>query len=348
MIDRKREISIDGSYGEGGGQIVRTACALSSITGIPCRIYNIRKNRKKPGLGHQHVLGLKALALLCGGELSGDSLGSTEIMLVPGRISVASLDVEIVTAGSITLLLQTLLLPAFFAHGAVRISFHGGATDTFFSPVIDYHRFVFSNILERLGLKSSTEITRRGFYPRGGAEVGVEVTPGRISNWRCKERGRLRKVLIMSGAADILKERRVAERQAESAEKTLGFGPDVPVKSVIEYFPALSAGSTITISGEFENTAIGSDSLGRPGKRAEAVGGEAARMFLDEFNSGACLDAHAADQVLPYLSLGEGESLFTTSRISKHTETNIWVLNRFLDRRIEVEQRGAGAVIRIL
>lgn len=346
-MNRKREISIDGSYGEGGGQIVRTACALSAITGIPCRIYNIRKNRKNPGLGHQHVLGLKALALLCGGELSGDSQGSTEITLAPGSLGGASLDVEIMTAGSITLLLQTLLLPAFFAHGAVRISFHGGATDTFFSPVIDYHRFVFSKILERLGLKSATEITRRGFYPKGGAEVGVEVTPGRISNWKCTERGRLRKVLIMSGAADILKERRVAERQAESAEKTLGFGPGIPVETVIEYFPALSAGSTITIVGEFENTAIGSDSLGRPGKRAEAVGGEAARMFLGEFNSGACLDAHAADQVLPYLSLAEGESLFSVSEIRKHATANIWVIGQFIDRRIDIEPLGAGAVIRI-
>jgi RNA 3'-phosphate cyclase len=346
-MNRRREISIDGSYGEGGGQIVRTAAALSAVTGVPCRIYNIRKNRKNPGLARQHVLGLRALALLCGGELSGDSLGSTEIALVPGRISAASLDVDIDTAGSITLLLQTLLLPSFFAPGAVRISFHGGATDTFFSPVIDYHRFVFSDILERLGLMSSTGIIRRGFYPRGGAEVGVEVTPGRISNWRCTERGRLRKVLIMSGAADILKERRVAERQAESAEKTLGFGPDVPVESVIEYFPALSAGSTITIAGEFENTAIGSDSLGRPGKRAEAVGGDAARAFLSEFNSGACLDAHAADQVLPYLSLAEGESLFSVSEIRKHATTNIWVIGQFLYRRIELEPLGAGAVIRI-
>jgi len=346
-MNERREISIDGSYGEGGGQIVRTACALSAITGIPCHIYNIRKSRKNPGLGHQHVLGLRALARLCGGELTGDEQGSTGISLFPGRIEAKSLDVEIKTAGSIALLLQTLLLPAFFAPGPVRINFHGGATDTFFAPVIDYHRFVFSNILERIGLKSATEITRRGFYPRGGAEVGVEVTPGSVSNWRCTERGRLRKILIMSGAADILKARRVAERQAESAEKTLGFGPGIPVESVIEYFPALSAGSTITIAGDFENTAIGSDSLGRPGKRAEAVGSEAARMFLDEFNSGACLDAHAADQVLPYLSLAEGESLFTVSEIRKHTTTNIWVIGQFIDRRIELEPLGAGTVVRI-
>ncbi|OGE22590.1 MAG: RNA 3'-terminal-phosphate cyclase [Candidatus Dadabacteria bacterium RIFCSPHIGHO2_12_FULL_53_21] len=346
-MNRNKEISIDGSYGEGGGQIVRTACALSAITGVPCRIYNIRKNRKNPGLGHQHVLGLRALARLCGGTLSGDRQGSTEITLAAGGLGASSLDVEIMTAGSITLLLQTLLLPAFLSRGTVRISFHGGATDTFFSPVIDYHRFVFSNILARIGLKSATEITRRGFYPRGGAEVGVEVTPGSVSNWRCTERGRLRKILILSGAADILKARRVAERQAEAAEKALGFGPGTQVESIVEYFPSLSAGSTITVVGDFENTAIGSDSLGRPGKRAEAVGEEAALAFIKEFNSGACLDAHATDQVLPYLSLAEGESLFNTSRISKHTATNIWVIGQFIDRRIDLDPRGAGTFIRI-
>ncbi|MEW6143559.1 MAG: RNA 3'-terminal phosphate cyclase [Thermodesulfobacteriota bacterium] len=346
-MNRNKEITIDGSYGEGGGQIVRTAAALSAITGVPCRIYNIRMNRKNPGLARQHVLGLRALARLSGGELTGDSLGSTEITLVPGRMTSASLDVDIETAGSITLLLQTLLLPSFFAPGTVHIGFHGGATDTFFSPVIDYHRFVFSNLLARLGLSCVTEVVRRGFYPRGGAEVGVKVIPESVSNWICTERGRLRKILILSGAAEVLKPRRVSERQAEAALKTLGFGTGVPIENVVEYFPTLSAGSTITIVGEFENTAIGADSLGSPGKRAEAVGDGAARMFLHEFNSGACLDAHAADQVLPYLSMAEGVSRFTTSRISRHTETNIWVLGRFLDRRIEVEPLGAGAVIRI-
>jgi len=346
-MEMKREILIDGSYGEGGGQIVRTACALSAITSVPVRIRNIRKNRKNPGLARQHVLGLRALARLCGGCLSGDSLGSTEITLVPGGISAASLDVDIETAGSITLLLQTLLLPAFFAPETVRIGFHGGATDTFFAPVFDYFRFVFVNILERLGLKCETEIMRRGFYPRGGAEVGALVTPGRISNWRCAGRGHLRQIRILSGASEILRPRRVAERQAEAAEKTLGPGAGVTVESVAEYFQASSAGSTITIIGDFENTAIGADSLGSPGKRAESVGAEAARMFLDEFNSNACLDSHAADQVLPYLALAGGESSFTVSRVSKHTETNIWVINQFLDRSIDVEPRGSVSMISI-
>jgi RNA 3'-phosphate cyclase len=342
-----KEICIDGSYGEGGGQIVRTACAFSAITGVPCHITDIRKNRKNPGLARQHVLGLGALASLCGGELSGNSVGSTQITLVPRRIGAVSLDVHIETAVSITLLLQTLLLPSFFAPGTVRMCFHGGATDTYFSPVFDYCRFVFLSILDRLGLKCLTEVGRRGFYPRGGAKVGAEAVPGSISSWRCTERGRLRKIRIFSGAADVLRPRRVSERQAESAEKTLGFGPGIQVETVTEYFPAISAGSTITIVGDFENTAIGSDSLGRPGKKAEAVGAEAALAFLEEFDSGSCLDAHAADQVIPYLSLAEGESLITASRISKHAATNMWVIGQFIERSMELEPHGEGTLIRI-
>ncbi len=344
----RKEISIDGSYGEGGGQIVRTATALSVITGIPCRIFNIRKNRKNPGLGHQHVLGLEALARLCGGRLEGGAMGSTEITLYPGPVEAATLNVEIKTAGSITLVLQTLLLPAFFAPGNVKINFHGGATDTFFSPTIDYHRFVFSRIIENMGLEAKTEVIRRGFYPKGGAQVRVEVLPGRLSSWNCAERGRLRKIRVMSGASDILRMRRVAERQAEAAEEELGFGSDTPVEREIAYFPSLSAGSTITIVGDFEKTSIGTDALGSPGKRAETVGREAASEFLKELDSGACLDYHAGDQVLTFFSLAEGGSEFTVSKIQKHTTTNIWVIKHFIDRETEIETIGTKTAIRII
>lgn len=348
VMSAKKEISIDGSYGEGGGQIVRTATALSAITGVPCRIFNIRKNRKNPGLAHQHTLALRALAELCNAKLEGAEIGSTEITLHPGLITAAALNVEIKTAGSITLVLQTLLLPAFFAPGNVEINFHGGATDTFFSPTIDYHRFVFSRLLGKMGLEARIEIVRRGFYPKGGAVVKVEVLPGRASNTDFTDRGRLVKIRIMSGASDILKMRRVAERQAEAALEKLGLDSDTVIERKIEYFPCLSAGSTITIAGDFENTVIGADALGSPGKRAEVVGEEAAGEFLRELDSGACLDKHAGDQILPFLSLAEGGSEFTVSEIQKHTTTNIWVIKHFIDRKIELETIGTKSAIKIL
>jgi RNA 3'-terminal phosphate cyclase (GTP) len=338
-------VSLDGSYGEGGGQIVRTATACSAITGTPCRISNIRLNRTNPGLRHQHVIGLRALSRLCDATLAGDEIGSTEISFYPGSIKAASLEVGIKTAGSITLALQTLLLPAFFAPGKVRIDFHGGATDTFFSPTIDYHRFVFSRILERLGLGSDMNIVRRGFYPKGGAEMEVGILPAKVSSWKPDGRGTLHKVIIMSGASEILRPRRVAERQAEAAGAKLKYYFNFEVEVNIEYFPAVSAGSTICIAADFEHTTIGVDGLGRRRKMAEAVGEEAADAFLMEYDSGACLDAHAGDQILPFLSFAEGESEFTVSKIHKHTTTNIWVIGHFVDKKIEIESIGTKSAI---
>ena len=347
-MDIGKIISIDGSYGEGGGQIVRTASALSAITKTPCRIFNIRKNRKNPGLRHQHLIGLSGLAELCNGRLEGGFLGSEEIIFNPGEIKANTINVDITTAGSITLALQTLLLPAFSAPGKVSINFHGGGTDTFFSPTMDYNRYVLFKILERMGLKANIQVIKRGFYPKGGAEVKVEVRPGNPTNWRCTERGALRKVTITSGASVNLRKPQVAERQAKSAEDKLLGKAELPIEKMIEYHSSLSTGSYICIIAEFENTTIGSDALGRPGKRAEIVGAEAAKGLLKEFKSGACLDKHAGDQIIPFASIAEGKSEFTVSEIQKHTYTNIWVVEHFLDRKILYAPNGTKTAISIL
>jgi len=343
-----KTVSIDGSYGEGGGQMVRTASALSAITGIPCRMFNIRKNRKNPGLRQQHLIGLRVLANLCNGDLEGGFLGSDEIIFYPGAIKAASLNVEIQTAGSITLALQTLLLPAFLAPEKVRINFHGGGTDTFFSPTMDYHRFVFLKILERMGLSADIEIIKRGFYPKGGAIVRVEVQPHKLANWNCIDRGSFRKVTITSGASVDLKKSHVAERQAKSAKDKLGLKLGLPIEVRIEYHSSLSTGSYICIIAEFENTYIGSDTLGRPGKRAEFVGAEVAKVFLKELQSGASLDKYAGDQIIPFAALAEGKSEFSVSELQKHTTTNVWVVKHFLDREITFKPSGTKTAIKIV
>jgi RNA 3'-phosphate cyclase len=334
----KNLIEIDGSYQEGGGQILRTALALSSVLEKPCRVYNIRKNRPKPGLMTQHLLGLKALKELCGAKLEGDYLESKEIIFYPGRILKDQLFINIPTAGSITLILQTLTLPSLFSLKPVKIKFKGGATDTFFSPTFDYYRFIFLKILEKMEAKIEVNLIKRGFYPTGKAELEVKVFPIKsLKQISLIERGKLEKILILSGASQILKEKKVAERQIAGVREILG-KLKLPLEEKIEYSQTASPGSYICLIAKFEKTLIGSDNLGKLGKRAEDIGRETALGLLKEAKTNVCLDKHMADQILPYLAIsGKGE--ITVSQVTSHAKTNIWVIEKFLPRKFKIEDK---------
>lgn len=328
-------VEIDGSFMEGGGQILRTSCALSAISKMPCYIFNIRKNRPKPGLAVQHLLGIKALGQLCNGKLEGDNLASQEIELYPEEIQTKDLNIKIETAGSITLILQTLIPVALFAPGQVKIIFEGGATDTFFSPTIDYFRYVFLEIIKKMGAEVKINILRRGYYPEGGAKIEVEIFPAKIKNISLKERGQLNKIIIISGASELLKNKKVAERQIVGAKEVLG-KLNLPLEEKVEYCQTLCPGSQICLIAQFEKTIIGTDNLGKLGKRAEDVGKEAALELLQEEKTKACLDKHLADQILPYLALVSGKSQVLVSEITNHCRTNIWVIEKFINKKFKV------------
>ncbi len=337
-------IRIDGSYLEGGGQILRTATALSAITGKSCHIFNIRKGRPKPGLATQHLVGIKALNQLCNGYLEGAELGSTEIKFYPGKIKIdgtptpINLNVKIETAGSITLVLQSLILPSLFAPSPIKIIFEGGATDTFFSPTIDYFRYVFLKILEKMGAKIEINILKRGFYPSGGAKVEVKILPcSKLNFLNAVDRGVLKAIKIISGASETLKDKKVAERQSAGVREILG-KLKLPTEEKIEHYQTQSPGSQICLIAEFQNTIIGTDNLGKLGKRAEDVGKEAALELLKEQKSNACLDKHSADQILPYLALADGKSQITVSEVTNHCKTNIWVIEKFLNGKFEINE----------
>ncbi len=336
-------IKIDGSYLEGGGQILRTACALSAITQKPCHIFNIRKQRSKPGLMPQHLLGVQCLTRLCDGKLEGDFLGSEEIKFYPQKIRPQNLKIKIETAGSITLILQTLILPALFAkeNKTTKIAIDGGATDTFFSPTIDYFQYVFLKTLEKTGAKIEVNILQRGYYPKGGAKVEIIIQPFCSTERRAKqinfaERGELKKILVLSGASEFLKEKNIAERQIMGVREILG-KLKLPLEEKAMYYRTQCPGSHICLIAEFEKTIIGADNLGKIEKRAEDVGKEAALELLKQVKTEAGLDKHMADQILPYMALSERKSSITVSEITNHCKTNIWVIEKFLSGKFEIK-----------
>lgn len=328
-------VEIDGSFGAGGGAILRSACALSAVTKKPCRVFNIRKARPKPGLATQHLLAIKALAQLCQGRLEGDKIGSEEIKFYPGEIRARNLHLRIETAASLTLLLQSLLPIFLFTTSPMNIHFHGGGTDVPFSPTLDYFRYVFLKILQKMAAKVEVDIIKRGYYPAGGAEVAVKTYPVKLKRLNLIKRGPLKKIVVISGASEFLKQKKVAERQIAGIKEVLG-KLKLPLEQKIEYYQTQSPGSQINIIGEFENTVIGADNLGKLGKSAEEVGREAAESFLREGKSNACLDKHSADQILPFMVLAQGKSSITVSEITEHCKTNIWVIEKFLDGKFEI------------
>ncbi len=332
-------IKIDGNYGEGGGQILRTAVGLSAATGKPCEVNNIRKGRKKPGLSRSHLATLKAIKKMTNAELKGAEIGSTAITFKPGGENRKEIRVDIKTAGSITLVLHGLLIPAALRKNPLAVEFVGGATDTFFSPTIDHFRYVFLKILQKSGIEAEVKIKKRGFYPQGNAHVLVKIKPAKNSKLKpitLKNPRKLQQILVISGASRDLKKKKVAERQASGTKQVLS-KLQLPVEEKVEYYEAESSGSQLNIIARLENTVFGRDKLGKMGKSSEEVGKEAAREFLEEVRSQACLDQHTADQILPYLALASGKSEVKVSRVTPHCRTNMWVIEKFLDGRFEVK-----------
>jgi len=336
-------IEIDGSYGEGGGQILRTAVALAAYLETPCRIRNIRKGRPTPGLRPQHAAGVKALAALCRAEVAGLHVGSAEVTFKPGMIAGGTLRIDVGTAGAIGLILQTIMLPAAKALSPLLLTIRGG-TDVPWAPAIGYCQEVTLPVLSQMGYSGEIVLTKRGYFPRGNGEVTVALKQTKFSSVRFAEPGQIRMIQGRSHAADALKQRRVAERQQEGAMaslKKLG----VPCEIAVEYGPTASPGSGIDLWAVANHTRLGANALGARGKRAEEVGSEAAAALIRQLNSGAALDEWMGDQILPFLAAAGGKSSITVTRITDHLRTNLWVINHFLPIETQIKEEKTRAVV---
>ncbi|MCE4612495.1 MAG: RNA 3'-terminal phosphate cyclase [Desulfurococcales archaeon] len=328
-------VSIDGSMGEGGGQILRTSVSLAAVLGLPIRVYNIRAKRKNPGLRPQHLNAIRAIAEISGGRLVGAEIGSTVIEFYPGEIRGGRYVINIGTAGSVTLVLQALIPVMGFAPSRISVRIMGG-TDVPMSPTIDYFREVFTPLLERCGLRVEISLLRRGHYPRGGGivEAKVEEPPGSLKPVNLEERGSLLEIRGRSHAVRLPSH--VASRQALSARGILEreLGREALIEE--EWYapgrdPHLGPGSGITLWAVFSNSIMGSDALGERGKPAERVGEEAARKLVEDVRTGTSLDRHASDMLPLYAALARGESRLTGSRLTMHAITVFKLLELIME-----------------
>ncbi len=328
-----REVVIDGSMGEGGGQILRTSVALAAVLGVRLRVYNIRAKRKNPGLQRQHMTAIKAVAALSNARVEGLRLGSTSIVFEPRGLRGGRFRFDIGTAGSVTLVLQAVLPVAAFAPEPVEIEIRGG-TDVPWSPPVDYVRFVLRPLLEKFGYHFELEVRRRGHYPKGGGIVVFRVPepPRRLEPVELVERGR---VLAIAGLSHCVRlPRHVAERQARAAERLLREKfRDIPIHIDLEYYepgrdPHLGPGSGIVVYAETERSVLGGDALGAKGKRAEVVGEEAARKLIEDLETGMALDRHASDMLIPFAALASGTSRLGGAKLTLHAYTNLLVVEK--------------------
>jgi len=354
-------IKIDGSYGESGGQILRTAIAFSVLTGKSFEIDNIRKDREKPGLKNQHLWCVRAAEKFCNGSSEGAELGSTSLKFQPGKPKGNSLEINLETAGSVTLFLQSLLLPIIF-HRKFRISVIGG-TDVKFAQPYDFFANVFLPHLSRFAtIKLS--LRQRGYYPKGQGKIEIEINPNfqlfnfsnlnelltftrnTVKGFSLLEQFNLQYIKGISHASADLQAAKVAERQHLAAKAALS-KYNCPIKIREEYSKSSSIGSGIVLWAVFSRNKddidtlnpniIGSDALGEKGIPAEKIGMLAAQRLIDEISSKAPVDHYLADQLLPFMAFAP--SKIRTSKISKHCLSNIYAIESFIGKTFEVDEK---------
>ncbi|MFO8110260.1 MAG: RNA 3'-terminal phosphate cyclase [Thermoplasmata archaeon] len=326
-------ITIDGSHGEGGGQILRTAVAMSIVKGTPVKITNIRANRPNPGLSYQHLAALNVAAEICGGELEGGEKGSPEVEFIPGEPRGGYYEFDIGTAGSIALLLQCMIPPALQADGVVEVKVKGG-TDVKWSPPYDFFENVFLEHLRRMGLNVSSKLLKRGHYPKGGGEVVLTVEPGSPNFLPTGE-----DISKIKGRAFVTSlPEHIMRRMRKQVLKEF---VDIPVNVELRSYDSLSPGAGITLWTEGDRL-VGIGELGEKGVPAESVGKEAADYIRSSKESRFHLDRWSADQIVPYLAMSQDHGELKLEKRTGHLETNIWVMYLFESDWVKLEERNDG------
>jgi len=326
-------VELDGSIGEGGGQVLRTAVTLSAIMLKPIRIYNIRAKRSPPGLRPQHLTAVKAVAWLADAEVKGLSVGSSEVFFVPKRLKGGKTTFDAGTAGSTTLILQSLMPAMAFAEERIEAEIRGG-TNNPMAPTFEYLSYVLLPVLREMGCNFSLELIRRGFYPRGQGIIRIKSEPvDYLRPIRLTEFSGVEKISGISYSCRL--PGHIAERMAKSALKFLNengykntdilleiLQPDAPKCSI-------DPGCGIILFAKTrDGRIISSDSLGRLGVPAEKVGEEAAADLVKQLNAKAPVDKHLGDQLVVWVAIAKGYSEYKVTELTQHALTSIEVCKR--------------------
>lgn len=331
-------ISIDGSEGEGGGQVLRTALALSLATATPFQIVNIRAKRKKPGLLRQHLTSVQAATAVGQARVEGAHLGSSALRFVPGAVRGGDYTFIVGTAGSAMLVLQTVLPPLLLADRPSTVAVEGG-THNPAAPPFEFIDRVFLPVVERLGPRITRRLERHGFYPAGGGRAALRIEPVRqFARWDALERGEItgRRVRVLIANLPP----HIARREVAVALADLNWAPE---SAAVEEPAASGPGNVVMIEIESEHACEICTSVGETGVAAEAVAGRAVNDARRYLASRVPVGRHLADQLLAVLALGQGGS-FRTQMLTQHALTNVDIVKLFTGVTIEITPEGRDLV----
>lgn len=327
-------LQIDGKQGEGGGQVLRTSLALSAVTRKPFRIYDIRANRRKHGLRKQHLQCVLAAQEACNAKCEGAALNSSELVFTPGEIKGGRFEFDIKSAGSTTLVFQTILPILLHAESESTVVVKGG-THNPMAPPFEFIRDTFLPAIAHMGFHAGIQLISHGFYPNGGGEIHATVQPvdkESLSQADLVHRGDIRSLMLKVLIANL--PLHIAERERAVLAGELGCSID---EIEFEMIPAPSGpGNAVVITARFDNRAAVFSAIGERGKKAEKVAREACIAYETWRSSDSSVCLHLADQLLVYAVLAHG-GRYTTNEITRHFRTNADVIRSFIDADISVE-----------
>jgi RNA 3'-terminal phosphate cyclase (ATP) len=340
-------VTLDGSHGEGGGQILRTALTLSLLTGRPFRIVKIRANRDKPGLRPQHLKAVETAATLADADVLGLSASSRDLTFRPNAYAPRDLTVDIGTAGSTGLILQTLHLPlALRTEQPIRLAITGGTFNRA-APSFPFLETTWRAHLASVGASVALASPAAGFYPQGGGRLEAWIEPARLTPLCRTERGPLIRIRGNAAVANLRPD--IADRMRDRAEDRLaqrGLAAEIETG----HWPGSGHGAAISLTAECEGTVPATFvGLGERGKPAEVVADEAVDELLAYIDAeGGAVDLHSADQILVPLALAPGRSEYTVTEVTDHLRTNVATVRAFLDRAITIEEPSGDAGGRVV